>query len=121
MDPVISPPGVGRRLSYGWVNVVMASLAMTATLPGRTHGLGLITSPLLDDMDVSPHRFSVFNFWAILLGSFVCLPIGKAIDRFGTRLVGALVILALGIVVVLMSRVVDPTWLFVALFGVRSL
>ena len=38
---------------YGWVNVVVASLAMTATLPGRTHGLGLITEPLLHESENS--------------------------------------------------------------------
>ena len=27
----------------GWVALVVAALAMVATLPGRTHGLGLIT------------------------------------------------------------------------------
>ena len=37
---------------YGWVNVIVASLAMTATLPGRTHGLGLVTEPLLADLGV---------------------------------------------------------------------
>ena len=31
---------------YGWIHVVMAAWAMVATLPGRTHGLGLITKPL---------------------------------------------------------------------------
>src|SRR5437763_1788659 len=38
---------------YGWVNVLLAALAMTATLPGRTHGLGLITRPLLEDMQLT--------------------------------------------------------------------
>src|SRR5690606_23472237 len=28
-------------LYYGWVNVFLAALAMLATMPGRTHGLGL--------------------------------------------------------------------------------
>lgn len=32
---------------YGWINVIVAAAASTATLPGRTHGVGLITEPLL--------------------------------------------------------------------------
>ena len=42
--PTIAPDQVAtsaeRRIYYGWVNLLMASVAMTATLPGRTHGLG---------------------------------------------------------------------------------
>lgn len=34
---------------YGWVMLILAALAMTATLPGRTHGLGLIVKPLTED------------------------------------------------------------------------
>ena len=35
--------------NYGWVMVPVAALAMVATLPGRTHGLGMITERLLAD------------------------------------------------------------------------
>jgi hypothetical protein len=30
---------------YGWVNVLVAAVAMSATLPGRTYGLGLFGNP----------------------------------------------------------------------------
>ena len=38
-----------RSNPYGWVMVCVAALAMVATLPGRTHGLGMITERLLAD------------------------------------------------------------------------
>jgi hypothetical protein len=34
-----------ERLYYGWVVLGAAALAMVGTLPGRTQGLGLISSP----------------------------------------------------------------------------
>ena len=39
-NELAAPPGVASRwpFYYGWVNVVMGALAMTATLPGRTLG-----------------------------------------------------------------------------------
>jgi hypothetical protein len=37
---------------YGWVNLTVAALAMVGTLPGRTQGLGLITEPLLKDLQI---------------------------------------------------------------------
>lgn len=38
-----------RAEPYGWIMVLVAALAMVATLPGRTHGLGMITERLLED------------------------------------------------------------------------
>ncbi|HEY3966761.1 MAG TPA: MFS transporter, partial [Planctomycetaceae bacterium] len=36
---------------YGWVIVLMSAVAMLATFPGRSHGLGTITERLVDDPD----------------------------------------------------------------------
>ena len=50
-----SPPApVGRALPfyYGWINLVVAALAMTATFPGRTHGLGMINKQLQADLGI---------------------------------------------------------------------
>jgi MFS family permease len=108
-------------LYYGWINVVMGALAMTATLPGRTHGLGLITNPLLIDLRMSEIDFSYLNGFAILFGTLVAWPIAWLIDRWGTRLVGGVVILALGASVVGMSFAHEPISLFLGLLGVRAL
>jgi MFS family permease len=108
-------------VSYGWVNVFLAALAMTATLPGRTHGLGLITQPLLDDLRLDEVRYGALNFWAILLGATFCLPVGRTLDRTGARAVLTAVPLALGGVVVLMSGVRGWVMLFVFLVLVRGL
>ncbi len=88
---------------YGWVNVAVAALAMVGTLPGRTQGLGLITEPLLADLQIDRVFFARMNVWATLIGAFFCLGIGRLIDRFGSRVVLAIVTVALGAVVLLMS------------------
>lgn len=118
-----SPPSRRLPVYYGWVNVVFAALAMAATLPGRTHGLGLITEDLLRDpaLDITAGTFSVLNFWAVLLGSALCLPVGKCIDRFGVRGVLAGVAVGLGLAVLGMSVATDVVLLFVALTLVRGL
>ncbi len=46
------------RYSYGWICVGLAALAMVGALPGHTQGLGLITAPLLDDLQIDPLRFA---------------------------------------------------------------
>ena len=106
---------------YGWVNVALAAVAMSATLPGRTYGLGLIKEPLRADLGIGDLRFNVLNFWAIVIGA-VCVPVvGRLIDTIGTRLVLALVAAALGASVVLMSRAADERELAVTLTLVRGL
>jgi MFS family permease len=106
---------------YGWVNVVVAAVAMSATLPGRTYGLGLIKEPLRADLGVSDLGFNALNFWAIILGALLVPPVGWLIDRLGTRGTLVLVAAALGGCVLLMSRVTTETELFVALTLVRGL
>ena len=94
-----------------WTQVVAGALLMLATLPGRSHGLGLVTEPLLKDLQLSRDSFAQINLWATLGGALVCLPVGAWLDRCGLK-TGALVLLpSLAIVVLVMS------YMHVALLG----
>jgi MFS family permease len=106
---------------YGWVHVVLGSLAMTATLPGRTHGLGLITEPLLRDLALDRVVFTRLNFVGSLVGAAFCLPIGWAIDRWGVRAALTGVTLALAASVLGMSECHGAASLLIALILVRGL
>lgn len=105
---------------YGWINVVMASLAMVATLPGRTHGLGLITNPLLTDLGLSESVFANLNLWSCLLGAIFALPMGWLIDRIGVRAAGTVVVALLGASVLQLARVETGTELFICLLFIRG-
>jgi MFS family permease len=98
-ESVAAPAGSAWR----WVHIAVAALAMVATLPGRTHGLGLITEPLLQDLRLDRLDFAAINLWATLLGAAFCLPCGWLLDRLGARLTLTVVAGALGAVVMLMS------------------
>ncbi|MBM3373568.1 MAG: MFS transporter [Betaproteobacteria bacterium] len=84
------------RSRYGWAIVPLAALVMLATLPGRTHGLGLITEPFLADLKLDRVAFANINLWATLLGAAFCLPAGWALDRYGVRRVTVALLLATG-------------------------
>ena len=99
--PLVGP--IALPFYYGWVNVFMAALAMVGTLPGRTQGLGLITEPLLADLQIDRVVYARMNLWATLIGALFCLGVGRLIDRFGSRIVVTIVTLALASVVLLMS------------------
>src|SRR5205823_5993013 len=109
-----------RRVYQGWVNVVVASVAMTATLPGRTHGLGLVTERLLLDLKIDHILFARINLIATLVGAAFCIPIGGIIDRFGVRAVLTAVTLLLGVSVVGMSHSFGAASLLVWLVLVRG-
>lgn len=121
-----SPPRIGestRELGqwYGWIHVVLAAAAMIGTLPGRTHGLGLITEPLLNELDLDRTAYADINLWATLLGAAFCWPAGILLDRFGIRRVLTGIALALGAVVVAMTYVKQPAALFVLILLTRAL
>src|SRR5687767_8477706 len=99
--PLVGP--IALPFYYGWVNVFMAALAMVGTLPGRTQGLGLITEPLIADLQIDRVVYARMNLWATLIGALFCLGVGRLIDRFGSRIVLTIVTLALATAVLLMS------------------
>lgn len=106
---------------YGWVNLTVAALAMVGTLPGRTQGLGLITEPLIKDLQVDRVLFAQINLWATLIGSLLCLGIGRLIDRLGSRVALTGVALALGAVTLAMSGVSGVLWLALLITLTRGL
>lgn len=102
-----SPPAVaGNLFSPAQASVLgMAALAMVATLPGRTQGLGLITEPLLKSLSIDRVGYAELNFWATIIGAAFCLPCGRLIDRIGARSVLTATVVALGLTVVVMSQI----------------
>src|SRR5688572_28445817 len=92
-----------RDFYYGWTNLAIAALAMVATLPGRTQGLGLVTEPLIADLEIDRVMYASINLWATLVGAAFCIPCGRVLDRLGSRVVLTAVIVALGATVVGMS------------------
>ena len=88
-----------------WINVIVAAIMMVATLPGRTQGLGLITEPMLGELQIDRVAYANINLWATLLGAAICLPVGRLFDRVGLRAASVGLTLALAAVVWIMSRV----------------
>lgn len=103
MATEIRRPPVALPFYYGWVHVFIAAVAMVGTLPGRTQGLGLITEPLLRDLQLDRVAFARINLWATLIGALFSVGVGRLIDRFGSRIVLTVVAVALASVVFGMS------------------
>ena len=93
---------------------------MVGTLPGRTQGLGLITERLIGDLHMDRVTFATVNLWATLIGAAFCLPYGRLLDRFGSRVVLSTVALGLGISVVAMQSVQSVAAIFVTVTLTRG-
>jgi sugar phosphate permease len=109
------PPALLGSLPFyhGWVNMIVAALAMVGTLPGRTQGLGLITESLLRDLDIDQLDYAKINLWATLIGASFCLGFGRLLDRFGSRVVMSVIVALLGVVVLVMAEAKSFVMLFV--------
>ena len=110
-----------KAFYYGWVVLFVAAAAMVGTLPGRTQGLGLVTEPLLADLQIGRIDYAQLNLWATLIGATGAIGIGRFLDRFGSRAVLGSVAAALGLTVVAMSRVTTVTGLAIAITLTRAL
>jgi sugar phosphate permease len=108
------------RFYYGWIVMTVAALAMVATLPGRTQGLGLVTEPLLADFNLDRFTYATINLWATLIGALFSIGVGRFIDQIGSRIVVAVVAIALGLVVIAMSGVTSVLWLTVLITLTRG-
>jgi MFS family permease len=105
----------------GWINVVVAAVVMLATLPGRTQGLGLITEPMLRDLQLDRVAYANINLWATLLGAAICLPVGRVFDRVGLRVTTAVLTIVLSVVVWSMSQIAGGVLvLFVLVLATRA-
>ena len=94
---------------------------MVATLPGRTQGLGLVTEPLIADLGIDRVSYASVNLWATLLGAALCLPCGRLLDRFGSRVVLTTILFALGATVLFMSAADGLASLFITVTLTRGL
>jgi MFS family permease len=110
------------RPDYGWVIIGLAALAMVATLPGRTHGLGMVTERLLADpaFPIDRVTYSNINLWTTLLGALFCLPCGSLIDRYGLRVTLTATVAALGLVVLAMTQFTGYWSLFLLILLTRG-
>ena len=93
---------------------------MVGTLPGRTQGLGLITERLIADLHMDRLTYATVNLWATLIGAAFCLPYGRLVDRFGSRIVLSTLAIALGITVVAMQAAQSVGAIFVTVTLTRG-
>jgi cyanate permease len=104
-----------------WINVLVAAMAMLATIPGRVYGLAPITESLLRDFEISRTTFGMINLWATLVVAVLSVGFGTVITRYGMKHTHLALMVTLAGATALLT-VVSGTWpLFVAITLARIL
>ncbi len=80
---------------YGWVIVVAASIGVLASIPGQTIGVSVFTDDLSAATGLSRLQLAVAYLVGTASSGMVLPRGGRAIDRFGPRLVALAAVMAL--------------------------
>lgn len=89
------------------------------TAPGQTTGLSVFTDPLIDELGVTRTEISLAYLVGTLTGAAAQPLIGRALDRWGTRRVTALIGLGFAAVLGGLSLATDLIGLAAGYVGVR--
>lgn len=106
---------------YGWVVLTVATLGMVMTTPGQTLGVAVFLDPILTDLGAERGTVSLLYTLGTLAGA-VALPfVGRALDRWGPRVLVVAVSAGLALACVWMASVRDLAGLAIGFVLIRGL
>ena len=98
-------PDPGPRHFIGWRIAVLATITGAMTGPGQTIGVSVFVDPMIADLNLTRSQVSMAYLIGTLVGAAALLPVGRWIDRVGSRRGMTWIGLAFGIGLVAMSGV----------------
>lgn len=117
-----TPPAVSRRFPffYGWVVLAVAGIANFASAPGQTYSFSVYLEYFRDDLELSSTLISTLYLVGTLSASMLIIPIGKALDVFGGRVMLVAVGFAIGAATFWMSQVTGAVMLLIGFLLLRT-
>lgn len=104
---------------YGWVIVAIASLGVFFSGPGQTYSVSVFIHSYIHDFHWSRSLVSGIYSFATLSAGLLLFIIGRFVDRYGQRIMMAVVGLLLGFACFWNSFVMGPVMLFAGFFMLR--
>nr|WP_255673025.1 MFS transporter [Glycomyces amatae] len=101
--------------------VVVATLALGLTAPGQTASISVFLDPMIAELGVSRTAVSTAYMVGTLTGALALPWIGRAVDRYGTRVTMTIVAAAFGLALVGLSFAQDVIGLGAGFIGIRML
>ena len=93
------------RHFIGWRIAVLATITGALTGPGQTIGVSVFVDPMIADLNLTRSQVSLAYLIGTLVGAAALLPVGRWIDRVGSRRAMTWIGLAFGFGLVAMSGV----------------
>ncbi|MDZ7917274.1 MAG: MFS transporter [Rhodococcus sp. (in: high G+C Gram-positive bacteria)] len=107
------------RSGSPWLIVAMASLASIMTAPGQTAAISVFTDPLIAELGISRTDLSLSYLVGTLAGAAAMPAVGRALDRYGVRVVMAAIGAVFGAVLIGLSYATDVYGLTAGFVGIR--
>jgi MFS family permease len=101
--------------------VVVATIALGLTAPGQTASISVFLDPMIDKLGVSRTAVSTAYMVGTLTGALALPWIGRAVDRYGTRVTMTIVAAAFSLALVGLSFAQDIIGLGAGFIGIRML
>jgi MFS family permease len=89
---------------YGWVIVAAGTVGVISSVPGQTIGVGVFTEYFIESMKISRTELSTAYMFGTVTSSLMLPFAGKMIDKLGTRMMGTLSAIFLGLSLLVISQ-----------------
>ncbi len=106
---------------YGWAIAVTAMVAVFSSAPGQSYGFSVFIDPMLADTGLSRTQLSALYALGTGVSALTTLLVGHYVDRWGTRIMLALVGLAFGSACFVMASANGPASVLLGFATLRAL
>ncbi|MGB0386570.1 MAG: MFS transporter [Ardenticatenaceae bacterium] len=106
---------------YGWVILVVGTLAMIMSSPGQTYSVSIFIEHFIEDLGLSRSLVSSLYSVGTITGSLALPAIGRQIDKRGARKMVVMISILLGLACIYMGIVQNALMLGVGFIAIRML
>ncbi len=106
---------------YGWVILVIGTLALIMTSPGQTFVVSIFIERFIDDLEISRSLVSTLYTIGTLVGSLALPLVGRQIDCYGSRTMSVVVSVLFGLACIIMGTVRNAVMLGAGFIAIRML
>ena len=106
---------------YGWIILVVGTFITIMTSPGQTFVVSIFIERFIEDLDLSRSLVSTLYTVGTLSGSLMLPFVGRQIDRFGVRVMAAVVSVLFGLACIYMGAVRNAVMLGAGFIAIRML
>jgi MFS family permease len=88
---------------YGWVVAIAGTIGVIMSVPGQTMGVSVYTNHLLQSLPINRVQLSLTYMLGTLASAALLPTVGRLLDRFGARTLGAIAPLCLALALLFLA------------------